>query len=125
MIATGIVAQAVEAPKCPECGADLPSGGEPLAETTCSVCNKKVMAPGRLGQYHLLRLIGAGGMGAVYEGIDTGLQRKIAVKVILRDKAEEDPTFIESFKREAQAAARLNSVNIVGVYAFGESEGQP
>lgn len=125
MIATGIVAQALEAPKCPECGADLPSGGEPLAETTCSVCNKKVMAPGRLGQYHLLRLIGAGGMGAVYEGIDTGLQRKIAVKVILRDKAEEDPTFIESFKREAQAAARLNSVNIVGVYAFGESEGQP
>ena len=125
MIATGIVAQALEAPKCPECGAALPSGGEPLAETTCSVCNKKVMAPGRLGQYHLLRLIGAGGMGAVYEGIDTGLQRKIAVKVILRDKAEEDPTFIESFKREAQAAARLNSVNIVGVYAFGESEGQP
>ena len=125
MIATGIVAQALEAPKCPECGADLPSGGEPLAETTCSVCNKKVMVPGRLGQYHLLRLIGAGGMGAVYEGIDTGLQRKIAVKVILRDKAEEDPTFIESFKREAQAAARLNSVNIVGVYAFGESEGQP
>lgn len=125
MIATGIVAQALEAPKCPECGADLPATGAPLSETTCPTCGKTVMVPGRLGQYHLLRLIGAGGMGAVYEGIDTGLQRKIAVKVILRDKAEEDPTFIESFKREAQSAARLNSLNIVGVYAFGESEGQP
>lgn len=125
MIATGIIAQALEAPKCPECGADLPATGAPLSETTCPTCGKTVMVPGRLGQYHLLRLIGAGGMGAVYEGIDTGLQRKIAVKVILRDKAEEDPTFIESFKREAQSAARLNSLNIVGVYAFGESEGQP
>lgn len=125
MIATGIVAQALEAPKCPECGADLPATGGPLSEVTCPTCGKTVMMPGRLGQYHLLRLIGAGGMGAVYEGIDTGLQRKIAVKVILRDKAEEDPTFIESFKREAQSAARLNSLNIVGVYAFGESEGQP
>lgn len=125
MIATGIVAQALETPKCPECGADLTVAGAPLSQVTCPACGKQVMVPGRLGQYHLLRLIGAGGMGAVYEGIDTGLQRKIAVKVILRDKAEEDPTFIESFKREAQSAARLNSSNIVGVYAFGESEGQP
>lgn len=125
MIATGIVAQALEAPKCSACGADLPSNGEPLSEVMCATCGQNVMVPGCLGQYHLLRLIGAGGMGAVYEGIDTGLQRKIAVKVILREKAEEDPTFIDSFKREAQSAARLNSPNIVGVYAFGESEGQP
>lgn len=125
MIETGIVAQAVDVPKCPECGAELPAGLTPLSKTTCPTCQKSVMVPGRLGQYHLHRLIGAGGMGAVYEGIDTGLQRKIAVKVILREKAEEDASFIESFKREAQSAARLNSPNIVGVYAFGESEGQP
>ena len=125
MIATGIIAQPLEAPVCPECGAALPAGLAPLSETTCASCQKKVMVPGHLGQYHLLRLIGAGGMGAVYEGIDTGLQRKIAVKVILREKAEEDASFIESFKKEAQSAARLNSANIVGVYAFGESEGQP
>ena len=125
MIATGIIAQSLEAPVCPECGAALPAGLTPLSETTCASCQKKVMVPGHLGQYHLLRLIGAGGMGAVYEGIDTGLQRKIAVKVILREKAEEDASFIESFKKEAQSAARLNSANIVGVYAFGESEGQP
>ena len=125
MIATGIVAQALESPKCFECGADLPALGAPLSEVTCPTCGKTIMMPGRLGQYHLLRLLGAGGMGAVYEGMDTGLQRKIAVKVILRDKVEEDPTFIDSFKREAQSAARLDSVNLVGVYAFGESEGQP
>jgi hypothetical protein len=84
------------------------------------------MVPGRLGQqYRLIRLIGAGGMGAVYEGFDDGLCRKIAVKVILREKVAEDPSFIESFRREAQAAARLNSPNIVAVYAFGEADGQP
>ncbi len=77
MIATGIVAQALETPKCPECGADLTVAGAPLSQVTCPACGKQVMVPGRLGQYHLLRLIGAGGMGAVYEGIDTGLQRKI------------------------------------------------
>ena len=125
MIATGIIAQPVESPTCSECGAALPAGLAPLSEIKCPSCQKKVMVPGHLGQYHLLRLIGAGGMGAVYEGVDKGLQRKIAVKVILREKAEEDPSFIESFKKEAQSAARLNSANIVGVYAFGESEGQP
>lgn len=125
MIATGIVAQALETPTCPECNAALAKDLAPLSETICPTCGKTIMMPGRLGQYHLHRLIGAGGMGAVYEGVDMGLQRKIAVKVILREKAEEDPSFIESFKREAQSAARLNSPNIVGVYAFGESEGQP
>lgn len=122
---TGIKAQAVESPVCPLCGAALPLHHEPLTDVMCTACFKTVMMPGRLGQYHLLRLIGKGGMGAVYEGIDTGLQRKIAVKVILREKVDEDPTFLDSFKREAQAAARLNSTHIVGVYAFGESDGQP
>ncbi len=120
-----IVAQAVADAKCPKCGATLPEGAQPLAEVTCSACNEAIMVPGRLGQYRLERLIGRGGMGAVYEGIDEGLNRKVAIKVILREKAAEDPTFIESFKREAQAAAKLNNMNIVAVYAFGDSEGQP
>lgn len=112
-------------PVCPACGAALPSGSEPLSQVTCSACSEPVMMPGMLGQYRLVRLIGQGGMGAVYEGFDEGLQRKVAVKVILREKAAEDPEFIANFQREAQSAARLNSPNIVGIYAFGESEGQP
>ncbi len=120
-----IVAQSLSDAKCPKCGEPLPEGAQPLSEVTCMACQQTYMVPGKLGQYRLEQLIGRGGMGAVYEGLDEGLNRKVAVKVILREKAEEDPTFIESFKREAQAAATLNHVNIVGVYAFGDSEGQP
>lgn len=120
-----IVAQPLQDPQCPACGATLPEGIPPLGLLACPACGREVMAPGKLGHYRLTRLIGRGGMGAVYEGFDEGLQRKVAVKVILRGKAAEDPTFIESFRREAQAAARLNNPHIVGVYAFGESEGQP
>ncbi len=120
-----IVAQSVSDAKCAKCGAALPAEAQPLSQVTCSACGQAVMVPGKLGQYRLERLIGCGGMGAVYEGIDEGLNRKVAVKVILREKAAEDPTFIESFKREAQAAAKLNNMNIVAVYAFGDSEGQP
>lgn len=121
----GIVAQSLPEPKCPLCGAALPEGLAPLSAVACPACGGEVMAPGQLGHYRLTRLIGKGGMGAVYEGFDDGLQRKVAVKVILRGKAAEDPTFLESFRREAQAAAKLNNPHIVGVYAFGESEGQP
>lgn len=125
MSETGISAAAAKNPLCPTCGAPLPESTAPLTQTACTGCGETVMMPGVLGQYRLVRLIGQGGMGAVYEGFDDGLQRKVAVKVILREKAAEDPEFIANFQREAQSAARLNSPNIVGVYAFGESEGQP
>lgn len=125
MSATGIVAKPVANPVCPLCGAALPAGAPPLGEVACPACGKAVMAPGALAQYRLVGLIGAGGMGAVYEAVDEGLQRRVAVKVILREKAAEDPGFIERFRREAQSAAKLQHPNIVTVYAFGESEGQP
>ncbi len=120
-----IVAQSLPDAKCPKCGAALPAEASALSKMPCPACGEEIMVPGKLGQYRLERLIGCGGMGAVYEGIDEGLNRKVAVKVILREKAAEDPTFIDSFKREAQAAAKLNNMNIVAVYAFGDSEGQP
>lgn len=126
MSVTGILATPLEAPTCAHCNAAIDATLPPLSETTCATCGEKIMVPGRLGQqYRLIRLIGAGGMGAVYEGFDDGLCRKIAVKVILREKAAEDPSFIENFRREAQSAAKLNSPNIVSIYAFGEAEGQP
>ena len=125
MSETGILAEAVPGAACPLCGGALPAAAEPLSEVVCPACGKTVLVPGRLGQYRLDRLLGKGGMGAVYEGFDEGLRRKVAVKVILRDKAAEDPTFITRFQQEAQAAARLNHPNIVGVYAFGEFSGQP
>jgi serine/threonine-protein kinase len=72
----------------------------------------------RLGRYVDLVLLGQGGMGAVYKGRDPDLDRKVAIKVVL-DSTED---FVERFRREAKAVARLQHPNIVQVYDFGQDE---
>jgi serine/threonine protein kinase len=68
--------------------------------------------------------MGAGGMGAVYRGRDTALNRFVAVKV-MKAALGEDAKLVESFIREAQAAAALNHPNIVQIYSCGQEKGQP
>ena len=80
----------------------------------------------QLGRYQLLRVLGRGAMGLVYEGIDPKLNRKVAIKVILTsriDDAELRAEYSARFTQEAQAVARLNHPNIVTVYDFGEENG--
>ena len=69
-------------------------------------------------RYHLLELVGSGGMAVVYRAIDTMLQRQVAVKV-LREGYANDPSFLARFQREARAAANLDHPNIVTVYDVG------
>jgi eukaryotic-like serine/threonine-protein kinase len=75
-----------------------------------------------LGRYAIGRLIGKGAMGVVYEGRDPKLNRRVAIKTIL--KANLDPEdsrqYAMRFSREAQAVARLNHPHIVQVYDFAE-----
>jgi serine/threonine-protein kinase len=71
------------------------------------------------GRYRIDALIGRGGMSDVYRGTDTMLQRAVAIK-ILTDRSED---LRKRFLREAQSMARLNHVNIVGVYDAAHSEG--
>lgn len=74
----------------------------------------------RLGdRYEIKQIIGRGGMAEVHEGLDTRLNRRIAIKVLRADLAR-DPIFIERFRREAQSAAGLNHPNIVSIYDTGE-----
>ena len=76
----------------------------------------------QLGRYRIVSLIGSGGMGEVYLAHDTGLQRKVALKVLpLEVAANQDR--MRRFKQEATAAASLNHPNIAHIYEIGEAEG--
>ena len=79
---------------------------------------------GENGNFLLERELGAGGMGGVYMGRDKMLDRPVAVKVMLKEYGS-DPEFVEKFKKEAQAAARLIHPNIAQIYSYGICDGMP
>jgi len=79
---------------------------------------------GETGNFLLEREMGRGGMGGVYLGRDKMLDRPVAVKVMLREYGA-DAEFVEKFKREAQAAARLIHPNIAQIYTYGIADGMP
>jgi serine/threonine-protein kinase len=83
-------------------------------------------SPRQLGRYKLLRVLGRGAMGMVYEGLDPKLDRRVAIKVIATAQAM-DPAlravYSARFIDEAKAVARLNHPNIVTVFDFGEEAG--
>ncbi|MBV9597278.1 MAG: protein kinase [Chloroflexi bacterium] len=71
------------------------------------------------GRYRLVREIARGGMASVWEADDSLLDRRVAVKLLHAQFADE-PEFLERFRREARAAARLSHPNIVPIYDVGE-----
>ncbi len=71
--------------------------------------------------YEVLRLIGRGGMGIVYEAIQTRLNRPVALKLLPAVVSSSNPHTVERFHREAAAAARLHHRNIIAIHDFGES----
>jgi len=88
-----------------------PPGGEALREL-----------PNHFGRYRVEKLLGRGGMGAVYLAHDTRLDRPVALK-IPKLGAEDSPEVIERFLREARAAAALSHPNLCPVYDAGETDG--
>jgi len=75
-------------------------------------------------RYRLVRMIGSGGMGTVWEAEDETLGRPVAVKVLSESLASGEHA-VRRFEREAQAAARLSGPYIAAVYDFGRSDGRP
>src|SRR5262249_51595609 len=80
------------------------------------------VASGRLGEFLLLREVGRGGMGVVYEAEQESLGRRVALKV-LPAGALADARQVRRFEREARAAARLHHTHIVPVFGGGLHEG--
>jgi serine/threonine protein kinase/WD40 repeat protein len=81
-----------------------------------------VPVPERLGDFRILREIGRGGMGVVYEAVQESLGRHVALKVLAFGR-EVGQVQLKRFEREAKAAALLHHTNIVPVFGVGEHEG--
>lgn len=121
---------------CKKCGNPVGSSG------TCSVClislgisqgaeqsvlDQKLAALPSIAdlnqnfpQLEISRLVGRGGMGAIYHARQTALDRDVALKIIAKEVAS-DTAFIERFEREAKTLARLSHPNIVTIYDFGRT----
>jgi len=74
------------------------------------------------GRYRVERELGRGGMAKVFQGVDTVLGRQVAIK-ILAPRFADDESFVQRFRREAQAAARLSNPNVVSVFDTGADDG--
>jgi hypothetical protein len=104
--------------ECPACGACYDSTinacEKDQRELTLSLPVERTID----NKYRLERMIGRGGMGAVYEATDLRLNRRVAIKIMLGNMFG-DRTALRRFEREAQASARLNHPNIITVYDYG------
>jgi serine/threonine protein kinase len=102
---------------------DSPGGDSSVAaERAASRDAAEDRVGSRLGKYLLTGVLGRGGMGVVYEAENTLLKRKVAVK-ILPDAFARKPDALKRFLMEAQAAARLDHPNVVGIYDIDGIDG--
>ena len=124
---SSLVPEQVE--QCPTCGASLvstPAGAKVSQPAARAATNTEEVARdlgAALGDgYQYLRLVGVGGMGAVFLYREVALKRLVAVKVLAPDLAA-DAGARARFTREARSAAALSHPNVVRVYAVGETDG--
>ncbi len=118
--------------RCPVCGGPLqphlaPGSLSGSVQAPAAPEPAAAAAPKRLGKYVLHRVLGRGGMGVVYEALDTQLNRKVALKLMHRVRGsdpQESSHEIERFVREAQVAAKLRHPNIVSIYEAGVVDGE-
>ena len=129
--------------KCRKCGSEIPGPGG-----SCPVCIETYCGDGDLvlqgtmgdaptmepvsesiqltvleGKYEAVRVLGRGGMGVVYYGVDTTLDREVAIKV-LAPECSENPVYDARFNHEAKTLAALDHPNIVPIYSYGQEGGR-
>ncbi|MCA9574041.1 MAG: serine/threonine-protein kinase [Polyangiales bacterium] len=101
-----------------------PSSGEAPRPSPASLTSGALVGSVIKERYHLVRLIGDGGVGAVYKAADQLLRRFVAIK-LLHPTTARKPEAVERFLREARAAAGIGHPNVTDVLDFGEERGQP
>ena len=99
-------------------GTFMRSAPEPISASTSAF---RATEGGVLGEFKLLRLLGRGGMGEVWEAEQTSLDRRVALKLLLPERV--DQRGLDYFAREARAGGRLAHPGIVSVYGTGSDEG--
>jgi eukaryotic-like serine/threonine-protein kinase len=97
-------------------------GGSVTGSLQAAIMDPAAKAPRILGDYLILREIGRGGMGVVYEAVQQSLGRHVALKV-LPQQSLAGSSHVDRFQLEARAAARLHHTNIVPVFGVGSQEG--
>ncbi|MBK5256151.1 MAG: protein kinase [Vicinamibacteria bacterium] len=103
---------------CLDCGAKAPDVLKSEPEDPIRAALRKALGQ----QYEIQRLLGKGGMGAVYLATEAALEREVAIKVLPPDRgATKDSR--DRFRREARTAAKLSHPNIVPLYTFGDVDG--
>jgi serine/threonine protein kinase len=108
--------------ECPECGTCYDGDVERCANDDRALVPSLPTARTLDGKYQLKRVIGRGGMGAVYEATDLRLDRTVAVKAVMASTFE-DSIARQRFAREARASARIVHPNVVSVFDLGDFEG--
>ncbi len=118
---------------CPRCSRPLPGAGEPCAECTLIDQNTRTIVggdapqtteftgPKQIAGYRILRELGAGGMGTVFEAHDEKMDRRVALKVLSRHQAPSEKAGLR-FEQEAWIAGKLDHPNLVKVYERGQWE---
>ncbi len=120
-----IAADSVGSTGCPKCGhiVDV-SRAVAFSTVRCPQCKMAFTAPGKLGQFILLRLLGKGEMGATYKAHDKVLGRQVAIKVMKKSLGK-DPKRVENFLAEGRALASLDHPNAVRIFSLGQEKNQP
>ena len=105
----------IDRTECPSCHGEIDVAAlEAFSRAACPACGAEFTVPAKLSNYRLLSCLGSGGMGSVYRAYDETLAREVAIKVMKKSLGQQTE-FLESFRREAQAAAKLNHPNIAQI----------
>jgi serine/threonine protein kinase len=112
----------ISAPESASFGTGGSTAPRPAESRSSTADIGRILEGTMLGPYRLDRFIGGGGMGAVFQALDTTLHRTVAIKVLARHQSDDEEN-LKRFRNEAQSAARLDHENIGRVFAVGGDQG--